>query len=115
MAAQFYAQLFASEGSREGARVLQHIVGAVTADMNTKLTAPISDSEIETALFHMGPTKAPGPDGLPALFYQRHWSWLRDDICRAVRYFLSGKATPEGFNATVIVMIPKVSSPNLLS
>ena len=63
----------------------------------------------------MGPTKAPGPDGVPALFYQRHWSLLHNDICRAVRDFLSGAATPEGFNATVIVMIPKVNSPELLS
>ena len=115
MAASFYEELFKSEGSVGVEGVLQNIQWAVTQEMNTELTARISYSEIETALFQMGPTKAPRPDGLPALFYQRHWLLLRDDICRAVRDFLGGFATPQGFNAIVIVMIPKVNSPELLS
>lgn len=63
----------------------------------------------------MGATKAPGPDGLPALFYQRHWSLIKDDICAAIRDFLEGGTIPEFFNDTVLVLIPKVNSPELLS
>ncbi|XP_073361303.1 uncharacterized protein [Aegilops tauschii subsp. strangulata] len=103
------------EGSREGARVLQHIESAVAAEMNGKLDAPFTDREIEVALFQMGPTKAPGPDGLPAIFYQKHWELVKEDVCNAIREFLAKPAAPTGFNDTVIVMIPKVSSPELLS
>jgi hypothetical protein len=83
--------------------------------MNEKLTAAFSDKEIETALFQMGPTKALGPDGLPALFFQRHWSLLKAHVCSAVRDFLNGGSFPPDFNATILVLIPKVNSPEVLS
>lgn len=107
MAANFYEALFTSEGSVDANALLENIDHLVSDDMNGKLTAPISDAEIECALFQMGPTKAPGPDGLPTLFYQRHWSMVKGDVCRAVRDFLNGALTPEVFNDTVIVMIDR--------
>ncbi|XP_073359859.1 uncharacterized protein [Aegilops tauschii subsp. strangulata] len=87
----------------------------VTEEMNMSLSALVVDEEIERALFQMGPTKAPGPDGFPAMFYQRHWSLVKNDVCLAIRDFLEGKMMPEGFNDTVIVMIPKVCSPDKLT
>jgi hypothetical protein len=83
--------------------------------MNNKLLKEISDSEIEAALFQMGPTKALGPDELPALFYQRHWSFLKAEVGCAVREFLSGADFSKNFNDTIIVLIPKVNSPELLT
>lgn len=105
MAASFYEQLFTSEGSMVAEALLQNIEHVVTGEMNARLTAPFTDDEIQAALFQMGPTKSPGPDGLPVLFYQRHWPLVREDVCSAVRAFLNGAATPDAFNDTVIVMI----------
>jgi hypothetical protein len=115
LARSFYSNLYASEGANNMQEILDNVETLVSDGMNSKLLAPVSDSEIEKALFQMGPTKAPGPDGLPALFYQRHWSFLKAEVCRAVRDFLNAAAIPEDFNDTVIVLIPKVNSPELLT
>jgi len=69
---------------------------------------------IRDALFQMGPTKAPGPDGFPALFYQRHWDFFKEEICSAVRGFLQGDQIPDGLCDTNIVLIPKLSKPEKL-
>jgi hypothetical protein len=114
MALAFYHNLYASEGSSDREQILPLISQMVTTDMNQKLTATLSDAEIEEALFQMGPTKSPGPDGLPALFYQRHRSFLKEHVCRTVRDFLAGVECPADFNDTILVLIPKVSSPNML-
>jgi hypothetical protein len=57
----------------------------------------------------MGPTKAPGLDGFPALFYQTHWEFFKEEICNAIRRFLCGGDIPEGSCDSIIVLIPKVA------
>jgi hypothetical protein len=115
MAQEFYQQLYTSEGASNMESILDRISAFVTPAMNEMLTGAISDEEIEKALFQMGVTKAPGPDGLPALFYQKHWAMLKREVCEAVREFLAGGDSPFDFNATVLVLIPKVNLPELLS
>lgn len=56
----------------------------------------------------MGPTKAPGLDGLPSLFYQKHWPFVKTEVCASVKDFLNGNDFPEDFNNKVLVLIPKV-------
>lgn len=118
---QFYEKLFTSEHCDAADVVLDAIPQKITPipqkitpEMNEDLSKPYTNEEIKAALFQMGPTKAPGPDGFPALFYQNHWDFLGEEICNAVRCFLEGSSIPEGFCDSVIVLIPKVTRPKHL-
>jgi hypothetical protein len=111
----FYEDLFTAEPLASMDIVLEAVPEKVKDYMNEDLCKPYSDEEIKAALFQMGPTKAPGPDGFPAMFYQVHWDLVREDVCNAVRSFLGGDEIPEGFCDSVIVLIPKVTNPKHLS
>jgi hypothetical protein len=83
--------------------------------MNEMLVQEYSDEEIKRALDCMGDLKAPGPDGMPALFYKKFWEITGKDVVKEVKTLLNGGGEmPEGWNETVVVLIPKVPNPEKL-
>ncbi|KAJ1259810.1 hypothetical protein BS78_10G184600 [Paspalum vaginatum] len=49
-----------------------------------------SDAEIKYALDCMGDLKAPGADGIPALFYKRYWHIVGEAVTKEVKNLLTG-------------------------
>ena len=82
----------------------------MSPDMRDLLSSEYSPKEIKAALFQMGPTKAPGPDGMNALFYQKFWHIVGDDVINAVLDFLNNGIMVPDLNYTHIVLIPKIKS-----
>ena len=66
---------------------------------------------MEKALKQMHPMKAPGPDGMPPLFYQHFWPIVNPIVIKTVLDFLNHDITPPNFHETHIVLIPKTKNP----
>ena len=67
----------------------------VTMEMNICLLAQFTTEEVKKAMFAIGNLKAPGLDGLHAIFYKWFWNMLGDDLVREV-------LQADGWNDTTI-------------
>lgn len=83
----------------------------VNAEMNKQLNMPFTEKEVLTVLSQMYPTKAPGLDGLPAAFFQKHWKSVKSYVISTCLHILNNRGTIALLNHTHIVLIPKISKP----
>jgi hypothetical protein len=83
--------------------------------MNESLLTPFTSEEVFVALESIGDLKAPGTDGMPSIFYKKFWNLVGDRVKSEVLQFLNGGDMLEGWNDTVIVLIPKVRNPEKIS
>ncbi|KAH9698518.1 reverse transcriptase domain-containing protein [Citrus sinensis] len=83
----------------------------VSAGMNEQLDRPFIEEEVTAALAQMCPTKAPGPDGLPAAFFQKHWKSVKSSVISTSLYILNDKGIISPLNHTHIVLIPNIQKP----
>jgi hypothetical protein len=112
---QYFSNLFTSEVQAIDPELLEKIIPKVDQAMNDSLLAPFSHIDIKKAVFSIGDLKAPGPDGLHAIFYKRFWELFGDDISQEILQALNTGIIPEGWNDTTIVLIPKVDTPELVT
>lgn len=76
--------------------------------MNSKPTKEISPEEVKRALFLLNPDKAPGPDGMTAIFYQRFWDLTEPDLIKVVQNFHYSSFFNKRLYETNICLIPNV-------
>nr|XP_023927486.1 uncharacterized protein LOC112038880 [Quercus suber] len=111
----FYTKLFTSERSSIDLGILEVVQPVVTEEMNTNLTRDFTKQEVDLALKEMAPLKAPGPDGMPPLFFQSFWPLIGDEVSKAVLDCLNSCHIPHEFNYTYVTLIPKVKNPEKIS
>ena len=87
----------------------------VTPDMQNILSSEFNADEIKVALFQMGPAKAPGLDGVNALFYQNFWHIVGDIVIAAVLDYLNSRIMVLEINHTNIVLILNVKNPEKMT
>ena len=83
----------------------------VTGEMNVELTRDFTSEEVRTALYQMHPTKAPGPNGMLAIFYKKYWEIVGTSVTNMVLNVLNSDAPLSDINSTNIVLVSKVKTP----
>jgi hypothetical protein len=107
----FFSELFASSNPVDTDQVCSVVHGRLNADHKKWCDEKFSTAEVKEALDQMHPLKAPGPDGLPALFFQKYWHIVGEEVQSLVLRILNEGESPESINKTYIALIPKCKNP----
>jgi len=75
--------------------------------MRNILEVEFVENEVFLAAKNLKPHAAPGPYGMPALFYQQFWSIVGKDATTFSLKILIGGGNPNNINYTYICLIPK--------
>ncbi|PKI31207.1 hypothetical protein CRG98_048402, partial [Punica granatum] len=79
----------------------------ISQEENESLTRIPDDQEILTALNSIPNLKAPGPDGIPSLFYKHYGETVKPFLLSAVKSFFHSNHILKEWNNTFICLIPK--------
>lgn len=107
----YFENIFATSSPMGFPEALEGIDHIVSAEMNSVLDEEPTYEEIRTALFQMHPTKAPGMDGFHALFFQKFWDVVGDEIVGLVKNWWRGYLDITPINKTCISLMPKCLVP----
>lgn len=83
--------------------------------MNTDLVRPVSNTEIRRAVFSIKSDSAPGADGMTGVFFKSYWHIIGGKITASVKEFFTSGVLPLDWNYTQLCMLPKKTSPKLMS
>ena len=92
VAIDYFDNLFCAGSCNQMEECLSIVSARVTTKMQEMLSKDFTTDEIKEAIFQMGPTKAPGPDGINALFYKKLWHIMGGDVVNVVLDFLNNGA-----------------------
>ena len=71
-AVAYFENIYTTASPSRVEDVVAAIPARVTEDMNESLSHAFTREEVAIALKQIHPTKAPGPDGMSAIFYQKY-------------------------------------------
>ena len=110
VAINYFENIFSSGRCDRMEECLNAVSYKMPPDMINVLSSEFSVDEVKMALFQIGPTKAPRPDGMNAHFYKKFWHIVGIDVTHAVLDFLNNGNMLTDINYTHIVLIPKIKS-----
>ena len=85
----YYVNLFSTSHPEISEELIHSIHQKVLDPMNILLSQDFWASEVESALKQMYATSAPGPNGIPPIFYQKFWPTVSPIVTKIVVDFLN--------------------------
>jgi hypothetical protein len=110
-----FKTLFESQDTHHTQRTVEVVRNSITTDHYKHLDEAFTEEEVAEAIRNMKGLAAPGPDGLPALFYHTCWDIIKKDVTTAALQVLNHKGDTTPYNHTHICLIPKKKNPSLPS
>lgn len=107
IASDFYKNLFKKD-ERVGFSLADDLYPkSVSSEDNSRLESPFSEEEIKKAIFDSYSDGAPGPDGIPFIFYQHFWDLVKHDLMNMFDDFHSGRLDIFRLNFAMLTLVPK--------
>ncbi|KAK3211646.1 hypothetical protein Dsin_016352 [Dipteronia sinensis] len=109
----YFDNLFKSCNPTESdlAKVWDGVQARISTHSSRLLETIFTGEEVRKTVFDMSPMKAPGCDGLPAIFYQKFWDSIGSSVIMGCLKILNDGHSVEDFNKTIIALIPKTQNP----
>ena len=115
VAVSYFKNLYTTSYPTRISEVIDTIPTRVTEDMNQLLIQEFTREEVEAALKKMHPTKATGPDGMSAIFFQKYWGIVGNDVICMVLNVLNSNMSMVEINKTNITLVPKIKNPTKMT
>ena len=106
----YFEKMYTTSCPSREAEVIVTIPTRITEEMNQFLTKELTKEEVKKALKQMHPTKAPEPKGMSAIFFQKYWYIVGNDIICMVLNVLNSNMSMAKINRTNTTLVPKTKN-----
>jgi hypothetical protein len=107
---EFYRELLGTTATRGCGLAPDTWLGRqrVSQEENDSLALTFSEEELDGLVKDMKTNTAPGPDGLPVIFYKTFWPLVKQGILHILNDFVLGRIDIVRLNFGILSLIPKV-------
>jgi len=111
----YFKELYSTSFPTRAMEVANLILRRITRKMNEDVTKEFQKEEVIQAVRQMNPTNVLGPNSMSAIFYQKYWDIIREDVIKTILNILNFNAPITELNKTNIALIPKINNSTKIS